>query len=262
MPAGGIGLVAVQAVAVVVWLAAGVATGLKGKWTSLVVGFVFWPVWVVAALRLARPRSKWAQWWYTTDKLERARARTDSRHYRALVATGLVLSLALVAVLFGFFKAYRIPSSSMEPTLHCPRPNDGCTADEADRVVVLRYALGGDPHRGTLIAYRSIPEASERCGSPPGTFLHRVVGLPGDRVSGQYDAILVNGEALEEPYLPAELTSRGEFAAVTVPGGHYFVLGDNRTQSCDSRVWGAVPRENVIGRVVFRYWPPGRIGLP
>jgi signal peptidase I len=261
MPVGGTGLIAVEVIATVAYLTAGVTTLLKRKWASLVVGLIFVPVWVVAASRLAQPNSWWARRFYDGSKLGAARARESSARYRAAVAVGLALSVAFVASLVGLFKAYRIPGASMEPTLHCPKPGVGCTAKEADRVLVLRYVLG-DPKRGALIAYRSTPEKAAACGSA-GTFVHRVVGLPGDRVSRKDDMILVDGEPLEEPYLSAQPPAALDFfSPVTVPRRRYFVLGDNRLHACDSRAWGTVPRENVIGRVVFRYWPPGRIGLP
>src|SRR5215211_705452 len=164
MPVGGIGLVLLQVLLVGLWLLTAVVTGLKGKWGSLVVGFVFWPVWIVAALRMARPRSKWAEWFYPEDKNARARARAENPRYLVLVAAGFVLSLVLVAALFALFKAYRIPGASMEPTLHCATPGDGCEAAKSDRVLVLREAFGGDPARGALIAYRLPDEGAARCG--------------------------------------------------------------------------------------------------
>lgn len=241
-------------------LAAAVTTALKGKWVSLVVGLVVVPVWVVASIRLARPNSWWARRFYGETKVDRGRARATSRRYRALVVVGLVLPLAGAVALLALFKAYRIPSSSMEPTLRCPRPGPLCSAEQGDRVLVLRYVFGG-PERGALVAYRSTPKQAVACGSG-GTFIHRVVGLPGERVSRKDDMILINGEPLEEPYLPAEISKTADFSAMSVPLRQYFVLGDNRQHSCDSSVWGSVPRENIVGRVAVIYWPPGRMGMP
>jgi signal peptidase I len=88
----------------------------------------------------------------------------------------------------------------------------------------------------------------------------RLVGLPGDRLVQQNGVLRVNGERVEESYIQPQRRGGRDFTA-TVPRDHYFMMGDNRTQSCDSREWGAVPRENLIGPVFAVYWPPQRIGF-
>ena len=159
-------------------------------------------------------------------------------------------------------KLYRIPAASMEQTLRCARPLPGCSADRSDRVLVLRRILAGDPERGDVVAYRTSDQQAAACGSS-GTFVHRVVGVAGERVEGRGEAIAVDWELLEEPYLAEDTdTSSPPFDETLVPEGHVFVLGDNRDFSCDGRVWGTLPAENVIGTVVARYWPPSRIGRP
>jgi signal peptidase I len=157
---------------------------------------------------------------------------------------------------------YRIPSSSMEPTLHCARPALGCEARFSDRVLANRFIYHfRDPKRGEIIVFKTPPEAAIRCGAG-GTFVKRLIGLPGDLVSERDGFVYINGAKLDEPYLKPE--RRDHEAPRTWPRvqpDRYFFMGDNRQQSCDSRAWGTVPRKNLIGEVFFVYWPPTRIGF-
>ena len=140
---------------------------------------------------------------------------------------------------------YRIPSSAMEPTLHCAKPAPGCLGKEDDRVVVK---VGGSVKRGDIVIFTAPQEAAVRCGIG-GLSVKRVIGLPGETVY----FIDIDGKRLPEPYLqPARRLSDGAHFALTwhVRKGQFFVLGDNRAESCDSRVWGGVPKHNVIGPVV------------
>jgi signal peptidase I len=240
-------------------LAGLVVTALKRKWGSLVVGFVFTPVWWVAAARLARPGSWWARRYYGEAKVERAERRSASGRYRAAVVVALVLSLAASAAVTGLLNPYRITASSMEPTLRCAKPAPGCTETTADRVLALRYAFGSDPGRGDLVAYHSTSRQSVRCNAG-GVFLHRVVGLPGETV--EYDGknvLSVDGD-VKKDLSPGR--GGGRHGTWHVPPGDYLLMGDNRSQACDSRYVGPIPKKNIIGRVVFRYWPLGRMGTP
>jgi len=185
--------------------------------------------------------------------------------WRALVWLATVVGLAVAALvalsLLGILHLYSTPSSSMEPTFRCARPGPGCSATEGDRVAVLDY-LVTEPGRGDLIAFHTPPAALARCGvgvGVGGTFLKRIVGVPGDRVGEDAGRIVVNGEPLDEPYVPASERDARSFPAVAVTDGSYFVLGDNRSSSCDSRAWGLVPRDTIVGRVVAVYWPFRRI---
>lgn len=119
------------------------------------------------------------------------------------------------------------------------------------------------PQRGDVIVFRA-PEAAQ---CPEGTgcdFIKRIIGLPGDTIEVKSDSIYVNGTLLEEPYLPQGTPSRpGTYTQngpVKIAEGEYFVLGDNRNHSSDSRTWGQVPEKNIVGKVFFRYWPPQLIG--
>ena len=240
-------------------LAGLVVTALKRKWGSLVVGFVFTPVWWVAATRLARPNSWWARRYYGAAKVERAERRSSSGRYRFAVVIGLVLSVAASAALTGLLNPYRITASSMEPTLRCAKPGPNCTETTADRVLALRYAFGSDPGRGDLVAYHPTSPQSARCNSS-GVFIHRVVGLPGETV--EYDGknvLSVDGHVKKDP---GRGRGGGAHGTWHVPPGAYLLMGDNRSQACDSRYAGPIPRKNIIGRLVFRYWPLGRMGTP
>ena len=187
------------------------------------------------------------------------------RGYRALIDWLVTIAFALALVLFvktEVANPYRIPTSSMEPTLHCARPGLGCEATLSDRVLANRFIYRfRAPHRGDIVVFRA-PEAAARLCEGGGVYVKRLIGLPGDRISERDGAVYVNGRKLDEPYVdPADRDTRtGTFGRV--PAGHYFFMGDNRTASCDSRTWGTVPRDNLIGPVFATYWPPQRIGSP
>ena len=155
---------------------------------------------------------------------------------------------------------YRIPSSSMEPTLHCARPGLGCEAHFSDRVLANRFIYRfRSPHRGEVIVFKTPPKAAEKCGAG-GTFVKRLVGLPGETVTERNGIVFINGKRLKDSYVQKDRRD-SRTGTWRVPKGEYFFMGDNRVQSCDSREWGSVPRGNIIGEVFFVYWPPNRIGF-
>ena len=179
------------------------------------------------------------------------------------VATVVIAAACVLAFEAGVAKPFRIPSSSMEPTLHCAKPGPYCLGSINDRVIANRLAYRfGAPRRGQIVVFRA-PAAAERCGSGSGgsIFVKRLVGMPGDRVMQRGDYVYIDGRRLREPYVRPELRDDRTQAWV-VPAGHYFFLGDDRAHSCDSRTWGPVPRSSLLGPVVFTYWPPNRIGRP
>jgi signal peptidase I len=160
---------------------------------------------------------------------------------------------------------YRIPSSSMEPTLHCAKPASGCEARFSDRVLANRFIYHlRDPRRGEIVVFDTPDAARVKCGAG-GTFVKRLIGLPGDTVEVRLfrgeGYVFINGKRLDESYIEPGRRSTEEFGPVTVPKSSYFMMGDNRSQSCDSREWGSVPRGNLIGKVFATYWPPNRISL-
>jgi signal peptidase I len=160
---------------------------------------------------------------------------------------------------------YRIPSASMEPTLHCARPGQDCEARFSDRVLANRFIYRfRDPHRGEIIVFNTPQAAAQECGAS-GTFVKRLIGLPGEVVhEDEQGFIWIDHRKLNEPYIQAkrraqDVTNRDQ--TWRVPFGQYFFMGDNRGESCDSRRWGAVPRGNLVGPVFLTYWPPTRISL-
>ena len=160
---------------------------------------------------------------------------------------------------------YRIPSSSMEPTLHCAEPAAGCLAGFSDRVLANRFLYHiREPRRGEIIVFETPPAARIQCGAG-GTFVKRLIGLPGERVEVRLRRgegyVYINGKPLEEKYIQQTRRGGEAFGPVTVKRGQYFMMGDNRSQSCDSRRGGAVPRKNLVGKVFATYLPPNRLSL-
>lgn len=156
---------------------------------------------------------------------------------------------------------YRIPSSSMEPTLHCAQPGDGCLASFSDRVLANRLVYRfKEPQRGDVIVFQTPPRAALECGAG-GTFVKRLIALPGESWRMENGVVFVNGRQLMEPYIEAAQRGTDTQPARSVPPGRYVFLGDNRTHSCDSRQWGSVPEDNLIGKVFAVYWPPQRVSI-
>lgn len=187
------------------------------------------------------------------------------------IAGAILIVLALKAWVVN---PYRIPSSSMEPTLNCAKGplNQGCLGDSSDRVLACRICLdfGRNPSRGDIVVFNTPRAAAQKCGEG-GTFVKRVIGLPGEKVHEDdkgFISIKKPGEPdfvrLKEPYIPKanRLADSQHFGQTwTVPADSYFMMGDNRAESCDSRTWGSVPRNKLIGTVFFVYWPPDRISF-
>jgi signal peptidase I len=186
------------------------------------------------------------------------------------IVTIVVAVVVVLAVKAWVVNPYRIPSPSMEPTLHCARPEPGCEGGRSDRVLANRFIYHfRDPHRGEIVVFHAPKAASEACVG--GIFVKRVIGLPGDVWSERSGYTYIDGRRLSEPYVQPDRrdtqtrTMRDIPPAGTltrIPRDMYLMEGDNRAHSCDSRVWGLVPRSAIIGKVFFTYWPLGRIGVP
>jgi signal peptidase I len=181
------------------------------------------------------------------------------------IAIDWIVTIAgAVAIVFAIkqwvVNPYRIPSSSMEPTLHCAG-GPGCEARLSDRVLANRFIYRfRSPHRGEIVVFKTPPAAKQRCGAG-GTFVKRLIGLPGETWSERNGFVYINGKKLNEPYIKADRRDSETHSAQMIPKGQFFMMGDNRAQSCDSRVWGTVPRKNLIGEVFATYWPPNRISI-
>ncbi len=148
----------------------------------------------------------------------------------------VILAVVLFLGINAISARVRVDGSSMIPTLQ-----------NGEFVLVNRMAYRlGQPERGDIIVFRSVNENDL-------DLIKRIIGLPGDRVQVQEGQVLVNGQALAEPYINAPPRYSGEWQ---VPEGFLFVLGDNRNDSSDSHQWGLLPSGNVIGKAILIYWPP------
>jgi signal peptidase I len=183
------------------------------------------------------------------------------------IALDWVLTIAGAVLIVLAIKAwvvnpYRIPSSSMEPTLHCARTSgiaSGCEAHFSDRVLANRFIYHlRDPHRDEIVVFNTPPKAAIECGAG-GTFVKRLIGLPGEKVQEKAGWFYINGKKLDDSSYIKPGRRDDRTGVWFVPKNSYFFVGDNRTQSCDSRRWGSVPRGNLIGPVFATYWPPNRI---
>ena len=182
-----------------------------------------------------------------------------SRHW-ALELGGVVVVAVVVAILLRTFvvATFSIPSLSMYPTLQV-----------GDRIVVdkLAYHLHG-VGTGDIVVFATPPD--EDCAGPPvADLVKRVIGLPGQTLSLGSGRVYVNGNLLPEPWLTAAMADQtfpGPSGApyslhqpYRVPSGDVYVMGDNRTESCDSRYWGPVPESSIVGKVDMRIWPLNRL---
>ena len=182
------------------------------------------------------------------------------------IVGAVVIVLALKAFVVN---PYRIPSSSMEPSLHCARPGADCQSHYSDRVLADRISFRfRKPRRGEIIVFNTPPLAQAACSGGGSTFVKRLIGLPGETWEERDGIVYINGKALKESYVKPDRrdnrTLRLEDTPVKqtrIPAGQYFFMGDNRAASCDSRSWGTVPRKNLIGEVFAVYWPPNRISF-
>jgi signal peptidase I len=195
--------------------------------------------------------------------LDRAQSRLP-RPWRTVLDWLVTIALAAGFVLAfeaEVAKPYQIPSSSMEPTLHCARPGTGCRGRFSDRVIANRLAYRlGDPKRGQIVVFNAPPGADAcEAGDGGSAFVKRLIGLPGERVSERDGGVYIDGRRLSEPYVDPASRDHQTASWPTIPADRYFFLGDNRAHSCDSRTWGTVPRSSLIGPVLLTYWPPNRV---
>jgi len=206
-----------------------------------------------------------------------ARAGTKKRNPLVEIVTIVVAALAIAFVVqLVFVKTYKIPSGSMEPTLAI-----------GQRVLVNRIGMRfGDPSLGDIVVFHppkgadnpSAPQcgvaseglgSSRACSTPlpqasDQTFIKRVVGIGGDRIQIRDGHVIRNGRREADAFIrPCGADGQGcTFAGtITVPDGSFFMMGDNRGESDDSRFWGPVPKKWIIGTAIATYWPLKRIGV-
>ncbi len=155
----------------------------------------------------------------------------------------LIFILLFLGPLFYFFQPVRVKGLSMEPQI-----------DEGENILVEKsFLVTEDIKRGDVVIFR-FPLNPEKI------FIKRVIGLPGDVVVIKRGKVFVNGKKIDEPYLRGGLKDFSSFPPIKVLPDTFFVLGDNRSISNDSRDWGLLPKRFVIGKALFSYWPPEKIG--
>jgi signal peptidase I len=198
--------------------------------------------------------------------------RSSALELAGIVVVALGLAVLIQALIV---KPYRIPSGSMEPTLGInqrilvDRIGMHFSAIHVGDIVVFHppadYDRCADPSQGADAAGLRTGQACDVPQSKPSavTFVKRVVGLPGDRIRIVGGHVIRNGHRERDRYIiPCGGDSACEFPrAITIPRGEYFMMGDNRPDSQDSRFWGPVPRSWLIGKAFFTYWPPDRLGF-
>jgi signal peptidase I len=142
---------------------------------------------------------------------------------------------------------FSVPSSSMEPTLHCARPGSECEAAASDGAVTQEPAK--NIKRADVVVLQTPPLAAARCGAS-GKFIKRVIGLPGELWEERDGFVYIDGKKLDEGYVKSARRDSRTIAPTKIGPESYFVMGDNRVSSCDSRAWGTVPAANIVGKVV------------
>lgn len=162
----------------------------------------------------------------------------------------LVVFGAIFAAIYLFVAQFhKVSGNSMVPTL---KSGDYLVTEK----VTYRFSI---PKRGDIIVLKNPKDESE-------DFIKRIIALPGDTIKIENNTIYVNGGPIQEKYLPPQTPTRGgsflgEDNQITTGPNQYFVMGDNRNHSSDSREWGAITKEEIVGRAFFRYWPPQSMGL-
>ncbi len=178
----------------------------------------------------------------TDNALDHPRPRLQRRGLLYELLETLVLIMAIYALVDLASVRFYVDGPSMEPNFFT-----------AQRVIVSRvnYLLGA-PDRGEILVFES-PDDPQN--DPP--LIKRVIGLPGDTIEIRDQVVFVNGQQLNEPYINAPgLTSPNEYNNLTLGPDEYFMMGDNRNRSRDSRAFGPIKREHIIGEALIRYWPP------
>lgn len=183
-----------------------------------------------------------------------------------VVALGLALGIQAFIV-----KPYRIPSESMVPTLIIgqrvlvSRISNTFASPKVGQVLVFHPPAGADQIPSVCGV---APAPGQACDEPINkranvNFIKRVVGVPGDHIAIRNGRVVRNGQLQNEPFIrPCGGIEGCDFPKeITIPPGHYFMMGDNRGESDDSRFWGPIKRDWVIGPAFFTYWPPSRIGF-
>ncbi len=152
-------------------------------------------------------------------------------------------TLTAVLIIVFLVQPVRVEGNSMQPRLY-----------DSERVFVNKFLYRvSDIERGDIVVFWYPGNTSK-------SFIKRVIGLPGETVAIRDGQVWLDGKPYREPYVPPEFEDRSDFGPVTIPDNHYFVMGDHRNTSNDSRSWGTLSSNLIFGKAIFRYWPLSRIG--
>ena len=157
----------------------------------------------------------------------------------------LSVVIAIIVILF-LYQPVKVEGTSMMPAL-----------TDQERIFINKFVYKfhmGDIERGDMVVFWYPND-------PTKSYIKRVIGLPGDRIEIDHGTVIIDGKPLAENYVPEEYRDTVSLLGETVPDGQYFVLGDHRSSSNDSRSWGMVPRHDIYGKAVFVYWPLDKIGV-
>ncbi len=197
--------------------------------------------------RMEREELENREWEEPGKSRRERRLERGKKRRRAGVAELVFTAFVAFVLVFGFVRpfvveAYRIPTESMVPTL-----------EVGDRVLASKFIYRFfESERGDIVVFDSVDEDDQ-------TLIKRVVGVAGDEIQVQGGVLYVNDEAQEEPYLDDADQFRSYYGPMVVPEGHIFVMGDNRGNSADSRVFGPLPLDNLKGEAFMRFWPVSKI---
>jgi signal peptidase I len=163
----------------------------------------------------------------------------------AFLVRDLFLAVVLAGVIILFvYRPVKVEGTSMMPSL-----------SDQERIFINQfvYRFTDGIERGDTVVFWFPHDTSK-------SYIKRVIGLPGDIVRIDEGEVIVNGRKIDESYVPGEFRDHASYPEIRVPREQYFVMGDHRTSSNDSRAWGTVPRRNIYGKAVFVYWPLGKMG--
>ena len=171
------------------------------------------------------------------------------RSRRKSVIEWILVLIAAVLVSFTIrtyvMQTFLIPSPSMEPTLY-----------SGNRILVDKLSVDfGTINVGDIVVFKAPPDVAKICSDPVVDLVKRVIGLPGDVLTTKGNTIYRNGHKLDQKWSIYPAIGVNPINNVTVPKGQYFMMGDNHANSCDSRLWGTVPRSDIIGKVFVKIWP-------
>jgi len=171
--------------------------------------------------------------------------------FRSPIEWAIVVVVAVIASLLirtFVFQTFSIPSASMNPTLQT-----------GDRIIVSKMSVEfGTIHTGDILVFKAPKAVATACADADADLVKRVIGLPGQTLTSKDNTIYVNGKPLVQPWTHNPILGTA-IGTVKVPPNHYFMMGDNESDSCDSRFWGTISRSSIIGKAFIRIWPLSRL---